>query len=153
MDSAGLAFGTDAIVNSSPQGTAACFQLDFVCALRERPEPWLDRACQQLEQLRPLLPNWDSYGALAVDAGAIAETATCLAYLARVVGVPAPGVGAAPDGEVALTWDEATWSLDASVDASGLIRYVYLDERDHRNDRETRTRDIGQLVQLLAQWT
>ena len=152
MDRAGLAFGTDAIVNSSPQGTTACFQLDSVCALRERPESWLDRACQQLEQLRLLLPNWDSYGAAPVDHTAIKKTAQYLAYLARVVGVPAPGVGAAPDGEVALTWDEAAWSLDASVDATGLIRYVYLDERDHRNDRETRTRDISQLVQFLAQW-
>jgi hypothetical protein len=153
MDSAGLAFRTDAIVNSSPEGTTACFQRDFVCALHENPEPWLYDACQQLEQLALLPANWDSYGAAPVDNRAVKKAAQYLAYLACVVGVPAPGVGAAPDAEVALTWDEAAWSLDASVDASGLIRYVYLDERDHRNDRESRTRDIGQLVQFLAQWT
>jgi hypothetical protein len=150
MDGAGLAFGTDAVVHSSPEETAAFSQCVF--ASRGSPEPWANDACRQLRQLTQLPANWDSYGAAPINDRALEKAAQYLVYLACVVGVPAPGVGATPDGEVALTWDEAAWSLDASVDATGLIRYVYLDERDHRNDRETRTRDIGQLVQFLAQW-
>ena len=153
MDSAGPAFRTDAVVNGSPEETTACFQRNFVSALRESAEPWLNGARQQLEQLALLPANWDSYEAAPVNGGAVSKAAQYLGYLARVVGVPAPSIGATPDGEVALAWDRGVWSLDASVDGSGLIRYVYLDERDHGNDHETRTRDVTQLVHFLAQWT
>ncbi|HUU98808.1 MAG TPA: hypothetical protein VM487_24005 [Phycisphaerae bacterium] len=106
-----------------------------------------------MEQLLALPENWNSYGARPVSHDAAARANEFAAYLSYVVGVVEPAVGATPDGDVGFCWDAGTWSLDVSIDGTGLISYVYLDEENHGNDRDTCTRDIAQLIPLLTQWS
>ena len=121
-------------------------------ARRDRPEEWLARAVEELRALAQLDADWDSYGARAIDKAVIEHAVAYLSELAYWVGVPKPHIGASPAGHVGLSWDEGAWSLDAGIDGTGLIRYGYLDEQDAGRERESRTRDITQLVPYLAQW-
>jgi hypothetical protein len=106
-----------------------------------------------LKQLLALPGNWNSYGARPVSHDSLARASELAARLSYFVGVTEPVIGATPDGDVSFCWDSGTWSLDVWIDASGLITYVYLDERNRENDRDTRTRDIDQLIPLLTQWS
>lgn len=133
--------------------TAAFSRKGLVMALRDTPAEWFQNAQDKLQQLRSLEDNWDSYGARPVKEESIAMAAAYIATLARVVSISEPAVGASPDGNVTICWDGGKWSLDAEIDARGIIAYVYLDEEDHENDRDSRTRDIGQLAPFLSQWS
>jgi hypothetical protein len=123
-----------------------------VVALRDHPANWLSVTIKKIDALSSLERNWDSYGADPVDNGSIERARELVEYLACVRNIDAPTVTATPEGNVALCWDEGNWSLDASVDSSGLVAYVFLDEQDSANDRDTWTRDIEVLAALLTRW-
>ena len=123
-----------------------------VVALRERPDGWLADALQRISDLAQLKPNWDSYGALRVSDEAIQHAMSAVKDLSKVVGVPVPTIGASPDGEVGFCWDAGKWSLDLTIDAEGILTYVYLDEKDPMNNREERTRSVQSLWALLTRW-
>jgi hypothetical protein len=69
--------------------------------------------------------NWDGEGAHPVDARAVREAARLIAALPTTV--PAPDVGADPDGEVDLLWHCGTRrTLSVSVGAGGRLTYSAL---------------------------
>ena len=123
-----------------------------VFAKHEELPDWLSDVLSQIEGLRNLPPNWDSYGAVPVDPRSISAAREVIARLARYVNVGKPAVGATPDGDVGFSWDVGDWSIDADIAPSGRISYVYLDERDHVNDEDTWTNDPCDLLHLLTQW-
>lgn len=118
----------------------------------DNPAPWLDDALEAISSLAGLGGNWDSYGANAVDAGSVACARQVAEFLAGCVSVRPPVVTATPDGDVAFCWDTGNWSLDASVDRTGLISYAFIDERDAGKEYEGRTRDLSDLVGLITRW-
>lgn len=140
------------VIEPHSPDTGAWTLHEQVLALRSAPELWLDATRSEIDALSVLPENWDSYGAHAVGSSAIDHARGLMATLARVVGVNAPTVTATPEGDVGLCWDVGRWSLDASVDPSGLVTYVFLDEESDGNDQEGRTRDPAKLASLLARW-
>ncbi len=142
----------DPIPADAKEKSDALSREPVVLAVRDVPSAWLPSAIAELERLRELPPNWDSYGAQRVDRDSVLRATELLQCLARFIGTEAPTVTATPSGDAAFCWDAGAWSLDASVDPSGLISYVFLNEQDHSQDRDGRTRDAGTLAALLTSW-
>ncbi len=123
-----------------------------VVATRAYPASWLAEALKVVARLLTLEPNWDSYGADVVSHDSARHAEKTLRELARIENVPSPTVTATPDGEVGFCWDAGGWSLDAWVEPAGRIVYVFIDETDHANDRDTWTDHWQDLVPLLTRW-
>ena len=154
----GCTINVEALVPSYPVSTTvevetkALSAEHWVIARRDSPALWLQEVQKEIEALIGLEHNWDSYGASPVQGEAIAHAIALVRELSLYVNVKAPTVTATPDGCVGLCWDTGDWSLDASIDHTGLIGYVFLDEQDPSQEREGRTRSLGELVALLTQW-
>jgi hypothetical protein len=118
----------------------------------DSPAPWLDDALQAINSLAGLGGNWDSYGASAIDSESVVSARRLAEFLAGIVSVKPPVVTATPEGDVAFCWDTGNWSLDASVDRTGLISYAFIDERDPGKEYEGRTRDLNDLVEIVTRW-
>lgn len=123
-----------------------------VMAIRTSPADWLAEALDAIERLLTLGKNWDSYGANAVDQESVRRASELAQRLAWVENVEAPSITATPDGDVGFCWDTGEWSLDASVDPTGLISYVLLDEGDPSQEQEGRTRNVNDLAELATRW-
>jgi len=149
MNSTTTAFTQETRINAFGRPSTAAYS-QFVYALREEPPDWLKDTIASIRELRNLRPNWDSYGARSVDRSAVDMAERMVSELARWVGIPGPCVTATGEGWVGLCWDIGSYSLDASVDGSGNVSYVFLDEKDHRNDHEDRTSDLTPLVAYLT---
>ena len=137
------------VVTDSRQQTEACA---VTLAQREAPAEWLLATLKRIRELLFLGENWDSYGARAVHPGAVRAALAVAERLSRWVGVPVPAVTATGDGHVGFCWDEDEWSLDASVDDTGLVTYVFLNESRPQDDIEARTRNADNLLHLLTRW-
>lgn len=83
----------------------------------------ISELCQLFQDCR--LPDWDSYGATPV-----AEDTFQLAYqLVKALppGMPAPSLGAEPDGHITLEWYRSPrWTLSVSVSPVGELHYAAL---------------------------
>jgi len=121
-----------------------------VFAVRSAPADWHGDVDQAILRLLRRGENWDSHGAAPIDADAVANAREIARTLALIDGVPQPTVGGTPDGEVGLAWDVGEWSLDLTVDGSGLLHYVYLDEADSTRDVERRTRNSTEIANYLT---
>ncbi len=137
---------------SVEQDTAALSGPGVVLALRARPADWWVDARNAIRDLLTLPSNWDSYGASSVAPDSVGEALGGVEYLSCVAGVTLPTVTATGEGHVGLCWDVGRWSLDASIAPSGLIRYVFLDERDATRNQEGHTRDYSKLAELASSW-
>lgn len=134
--------GQDTVVLSKP----------LVVATREAPADWLSDVRSEIQQLLDLQENWDSYGAYRVDRESVQQALSVAAGLSWFVGIDQPTVTATPEGHVGFCWDSGHWSLDASIDSSGLISFVFLDREEPDRDRENRTRYVERLVEFLTSW-
>jgi len=121
-------------------------------AFRSEPPPWLASRIAQIDRLMTLTQNWDSYGALSIDLRSIAQARSILRELSFVDSMDAPIVTAAPNGNVALCWDDGDRSLDLEFLPNGAIKFVYLNSRDKRKDQEGTTNDLPALASLWTQW-
>lgn len=133
---------TAALVNSG----------DAVFAVRNCQAPWHEDAQDSIVRLLTLGKNWDSYGADAVKEASVRKALHLATRLSWIVNVERPSITATAEGNVGFSWDTGDWSLDAAIDGSGLISYVFLDERDSANEREGRTRNIRELIALATNW-
>jgi hypothetical protein len=69
--------------------------------------------------------GWDGYGAKAVTVAAVAHA--CAFADALDSGLPAPEVGAEPDGVLTFEWYRSTrQTLSVSVHADGILHYAAL---------------------------
>ena len=122
----------------------------FTVAKRSDPPDWWKQTRQEIEDLRDLEENWDSYDANPIQTASVIFALGTMKYLAGIVGVPQPTVGATPAGQVGLSWDAGDWSLDATIREDGTIHYVYLYESDHSRDVENSTRYVDELLAFLT---
>ena len=98
---------------------------------------WLPGALAEIEALRTLQANWDSYGAAPVHPLSIEKACLLVEYLAAHPKVGVPSIGASGDGYVGFSWDEDDWSLDVEVLPGPVVMeftYVYLDPQDDTKD-------------------
>lgn len=124
-------------------------------ALRDlpcQPAPWLADCLDHLAKLHTLEPNWDSYGAKAVDPISIRRAEIVVRQIAQLGTIPRPSVGASPAGNVALHWEWHlhTRELDLEISAAEPFRFAYLDERRPDRDVEGEVHGIQQIVSLLV---
>ena len=92
------------------------------------------RPCRErthaMKELEPIYaecrtPNWDGYGAQAVAEDTFALACKVLDSLP--VGMPAPSVGAEPDGHLTLEWHRsAQRTLSLSISPEGDLHYAAL---------------------------
>jgi hypothetical protein len=145
------AFARDSALPSTAVGETAAFSPEpVVVAVRDFPAPWLEQVCDAIERLLELSDNWDSYGAKAIESDAVACAIGVIEHLSHIQNVPEPTVTPTPDGHVGFCWDTGEWSLDLSVDPSGLLSYVFLDQRDPSQEQESRTRNANDLLFFLT---
>jgi hypothetical protein len=70
-------------------------------------------------------PNWDGYGASSIASQTF--THACRFLSALPLGIPAPSVGAEPDGHVTFEWYRSPrWVLSVSVSPEGDLHYAAL---------------------------
>jgi hypothetical protein len=73
---------------------------------------WLNKVLKEIDSLRYLEKNWDSYGAPRVNRQSLTEAANVLQELARPR-MPAPSVVPTSDGSIQLEWH--TRGIDLEV--------------------------------------
>lgn len=70
-------------------------------------------------------PNWDGYGARAIDARAYFQAGRFLSALPTTT--PLPDLSVDPDGEVSVSWNlDADWVFSVSVGPTGRLSYAGL---------------------------
>ncbi len=71
------------------------------------------------------VPNWDGYGAFSVT---VESYWNALRFLRSLpLGIPAPSIGAEPDGQITLEWGSSRRRrLSISVDENGDLHYAAL---------------------------
>jgi hypothetical protein len=144
-----VAFDKSETMPATTGEEVASFFRGRTITLRNWPRDWLRNVILELRDLARLPGNWDSYGALPIAQESILAACHIVAHLALVPGIEAPAIVGTPDGDVGLCWDGGGWSLDASVDPTGLIRYVFIKSQPPE-EVEGRTRDVRELVLRLA---
>ncbi len=132
-----------------PLGGALLSEKSVSPSRRSFPAGWLEGVQEQLEELASLQENWDSYGACPISPEAIKAARDTVTGLAWIRDIEAPVVTGTPDGDVGLCWDHGDWSLDASIDSTGLINYVFL-RTQPTEECESRTRDFVKLAERLT---
>ncbi len=119
--------------------------------VRKPAAAWLMQIREQIGQLARVAPDWDSYGAAAVDPEAIQSALDIADALAAHSSIAPPVVTATPHGHVGLCWDTGDRSIDASIDPDGAIEMVVIHRSRRGRDREVRTSDVGDLVSVLTE--
>ena len=72
-----------------------------------------------------VVPNWDGYGARAIDPRAYQEAERFLTALPTTT--PVPEISVDPDGEVAISWNlDPTWVFSVSIGRAGRLSYAGL---------------------------
>ena len=148
----GVAFTQDESVAAHAESAGDVFVREWILAIRGDLPSWLDDRLAQIDGLRNLEPNWDSYGAQRVDLMSIELAREAVKHLAHIDTVEEPTVTAAPDGKVALCWDDGERSLDVEICPDGWLDFSYMNESREIPDEEGRTQVLEYLVVLLTQF-
>lgn len=114
-----ICLNSDLIPSGYDSGALSDFQVaepspsPWTYSLSSRSKPrWFNRAMAELEALRHLNKNWDSYGAPRINRQSLTEARSLLRELARSK-TPAPSVVPTSDGSVQLEWH--TRGIDLEV--------------------------------------
>lgn len=136
-----------AVAGGSSEGLYA------VLARRSRAD-WCETCLREIDRLRDVVNNWNSYGALPVDRDSIEVARRLVAMLCEVAGIDHPRVAASPAGNVALSWEwqQHTRELDLEIVADGTLRFSYIDEAHPSQDLQGETIDPTYIAQLLTKW-
>jgi hypothetical protein len=105
-----------------PAGTASANGLGTVHSPAEVAQwkEWITKVAD----LRSLGPDWDGMGAKA-PLGALVDSAVELAQFLRQSGFPPPSrIGAGPDGEILLEWQDQNTYLEAEVCKPGRAEWM-----------------------------
>ncbi len=71
------------------------------------------------------VPNWDGYGARAIDVRAYVQAERFLSALPTTT--PVPDVSVDPDGEVSVSWNlDSDWVFSVSIGPTGRLSYAGL---------------------------
>lgn len=104
----------------------------------------------KIEELRALKPDWDSYGALAVNRVSLERAKAFIRAIPWDEGLPEPSPTASGVGNVCFCWAEKTFSMDLEILPDGTLDYYWCPEPDDLdNDRSSSTKDVDKIVELL----
>lgn len=115
------------------QETVRRFQVSLAGHLLEMTVPasgipaWLPAAISGLQALRALRINWDSYGALPVDSGAILGALDVLVRAMPRTKATLPSFLATNDGGVTLAWHDDSKELDVTVHQGNRASFYFSD--------------------------
>lgn len=113
---------------------------------------WFVKADACLTGLLSLSPNWNSYEAKPADHLSIEAAQALVGSLSEIVSVREPEVGLTPDGTATLSWElDVSREVEVEVDATGAMSINHFDDTTDLH-QSFRTRDFGQLVELLTRW-
>lgn len=126
---------------TSPWGSQPPRVYSFV--VQSAAAPWIRDAVSKVSQLTALRPNWDTYGASAIDASAAASVAEFL--LDHAFGeLSAPAVVPMTDGGLQLEWHLG--GLDFEISFSSTDSGVYLEDLETGEIREEPLDAAGPLL-------
>lgn len=112
-------------------------------------QPAYDELAEVWEECRN--PNWDGYGASALDQGALQNAYRFIEALP--LGVPLPAVGAEPDGDVALEWyRHPRWTLSVSVSPDGTLYYAALFGTSDVRGSEPFFGEVPEIILSMIRW-
>jgi hypothetical protein len=103
--------------DSQPRRAGACGQPSC-------PPEWLSDVERQLDMLRSLPENWDSYGAATTTESAVRAAQGFLSTLVREFSVPRPEVSPTRTGGVILEWASGPFELEVDIDPSGSASFL-----------------------------
>ena len=84
---------------------------------------WIEEAQADIERLRRLDPNWDGYGAPAIDPAIIDVARSFVASLPATCRIP-PRVVPMSSGALQLEWHDGPRSLELEFESPDSIRYL-----------------------------
>ena len=114
-------------------------------------DDWLAAKCRELEQVKDLGGNWDSYGARAVHPDSVASARAFLRDLFHHGDVPKPAISAFPSGNVSVGWDEGDSGILVECLPNGAFHYSFIHDNEPSWDDEGFA-DRVLVTQLIAQW-
>ena len=107
---------------------------------------WVGATVRKIRALGSLPPGWDSYGASSIPVEARDRAIGLVVRVATLEGVPAPHVGATPDGEVVLWWREGIKGLEVFAGEHEPIEFVVTNEAHPERSREGNSTRVDQIV-------
>ncbi|APZ95346.1 hypothetical protein [Fuerstiella marisgermanici] len=140
----------------APQPNSSTLQSGevFLIAFRShQPADWLSNAERSLSEFLKLPLDWNSYGGKPADQHSIDAARALVKLLAEVVSVRQPDVGLTPDGLATLSWElEAKREVEVEVEPTGTMSINHFNDASDLH-QSFRTRDFGQLAELLTRWS
>lgn len=126
----------------------------FLVAFRShQPAEWLSSTDRRLTELLELPPNWNSYDGNVADQQSVADARSLVMFLAEIVSIDQPDVGLTPDGLATLSWElDGSREVEVEIGATGAVSINHFDDTVDLH-QTIRTRDSGQLVELLTRWS
>ena len=84
LETSGIVSTGPEMVRADADATGEAFEVQVTLALRTSPPAWLHHCLEQINRLRDLQPNWDSYGAQRVESGSLTHAKALIKALASV---------------------------------------------------------------------
>ena len=98
----------------------------------EEPE-WLDKSIENLEKLKDLEPNWNSYDSVSIDHDLIFRAKTLLESVS-ISGIPEPFVAPVSSGGINFEWDMPLRYLSIKIRPEG-VRFFCV-KKDKNEEKE-----------------
>jgi len=116
--------------------------------IRDTPK-WLNNLLDELTALSRLPPNWDSYGARAIDPQAARTTAQFLCSALREDAVP-PKLVPTVRGNIQLEWHTDVADLEIEVGPQGPSSAYFFNRRTGEEWEEETTADLTSIVNRIV---
>lgn len=136
-------------LDSSPAITNQIYtgQLSAVTSLTSEISLWLQDAQKELQTLKNLPENWDSYGSPQITIEAGKKAADLLTELARF-GMSKPKLFPVSGGGLQLEWQKTDRELEIEILPDGSIEFLIVDQNGEMREGSA----IGGDILRLSQW-
>jgi hypothetical protein len=122
-------------------------QLSVVTSLTSEISFWLQDAQKELQALKKMPENWDSYGSPEITNEASKKVADLLGELARF-GMSKPNIFPVSGGGLQLEWQKNARELEIEILPDGNIEFLIVDQNGEMREGKA----IGGDVLRLTQW-
>lgn len=110
---------------------------------------WVRSTVEALSELLALEPDWDSYGARAVDPFHVYTVLQVLALVMRD-DTPAPSIGPTNRGGVQVEWHEHGIDLEIETLSTHTLRVSFEDSRTNTEWEDEIGAELGPLIRSIA---
>jgi hypothetical protein len=112
---------------------------------------WYRPICQDLFNLLSLRPNWDSYGAYAIEIESVVNALNMLEKIADL-NTPKPSVVPTVLGGIQLEWHTKGIDLEIEIDPAGKGSVFYQNKFGKMIEKEGNpTNELDLLIELIAE--